>query len=366
MVCEPNLGKLERKYLMRAFDSSWISSAGSFVTRFEEAFAKTVSRSRAGIAVNSGTSALHLAIASLGIKPGDEIILPTFTMIATINAVTYCGAKPILIDADPKTWNIDPTKIEKVITSRTKAIIVVHTYGAPADMDPIIALSKKHNLWLIEDAAEAHGAIYKGKVAGSIGDVAAFSLYANKLVTTGEGGIVTTSNTKIAERVRLLRNHAFTEDRHFWHEVVGYGYRMTNLQAAVGLAQVERFTELFAAKRSNAALYSKLLSGIPGITLPYESANTTHSYWMYGILINKKGFAMDKNQLRRHLANHGIETRSFFIPMHLQPAYRNQFEGLRFPVSESLGRDGLYLPSSTTLTAKEIAHICDVIKKASI
>jgi len=366
MVCEPNLGKLERKYLMQAYDSSWISSAGSFVARFEGAFAKTVTHTKAAIAVNSGTSALHLAIASLSIEPGDEIILPTFTMIATLNVITYCGAKPILVDADPTTWNIDVTKIEKAVGPKTKAIIVVHTYGSVADMDPIMALCKKHNLFLIEDAAEAHGAIYKGRPAGNMGDVAAFSLYANKLITTGEGGMVTTNNKATADRVRLLRNHAFTENRHFWHEVVGFGYRMTNLQAAVGLAQVTRFDELFAAKRRNAALYKKLLSRIPGITLPYESAKTTHSYWMYGILVDKKRFGINKVELRKVLADHGIETRSFFIPMHLQPAYAHQFHRQHFPVSESLSREGLYLPSSTTLTIRQIHRICDVIKKASL
>lgn len=364
MVCEPNLGKLEKKYLNAAYDSSWLSSAGSFVTRFEQSFAKTISHTRTAIAVNSGTSALHLAIASLEIGPSDEIILPAFTMIATINAVTYCGAKPVLVDADPMTWNIDVKKIQQAITPRTKAIIVVHTYGAMADMSPILAIAKKYQLLIIEDAAEAHGAMYKGKQAGSIGDVAAFSLYANKLITTGEGGILTTNNPKIASRAKLLRNHAFTEERHFWHKVVGFGYRMTNLQAAIGLAQVERFDELFSAKRRNAAVYTTLLSGIPGITLPYEAPNTTHSYWMYGILVDKKRFGMDKNELRRHLADHGIETRGFFVPMHQQPAYRNQFKGLRFSVAEMLCRDGLYLPSSTTLTTKQIQRISDVIKKA--
>jgi perosamine synthetase len=360
-VCEPNLSKKEKQYLIAAYDSSWISSGGSFVNRFEDAFAKTISHTKAAVAVNSGTSALHLAIASLGIQPGDEVIIPTFTMIATANAVRYCGATPVFIDADRTSWNMDTTQISRAITRKTKAIIVVHTYGSPADMDPIIALAKKHNLWIIEDAAEAHGATYKGKAIGSIGDVAAFSLYANKLVTTGEGGIVTTNNQKLAARMRLLRNHTFTEDRHFWHPLVGFGYRMSNMQAAVGLAQTERFEKLFAAKRANAALYTRLLSDVAGLTLPTEMPHTTHSYWMYGILIHKTQFGMDRNSVRRHLADHGIETRSFFVPIHLQPPYFSA-RASSFPVAEHLCAQGLYLPSSTTLTKQDIKTICAILR----
>jgi perosamine synthetase len=364
-VCEPNLSAKEKRYLNEAFDSSWLSSSGDFVEKFERTFAKHVSHTTHALAVNSGTSALHVALVALGIGPGDEVILPTFTMIATINALTYCGAKAVLVDSDPKTWNIDVTKIKERITSKTKAILVVHTYGSPVDMDPVMKLARQHNLWIIEDAAEAHGATYKGKSIGSIGDVAAFSLYANKLITTGEGGITVTNDQTIAKRIDLLRNHAFSSHRHFWHPLVGFGYRMTNLQAAVGLGQTERFLTLLKKKRAHAALYTKILSTIPGITTPYESPDSTHSHWMYGITIDKKRFGISKDTLRQKLAGMGIETRSFFIPLHIQPAYYHIFRNERFPVAEQLCRDGLYLPSSSTLTTGQIRHICDVIRQFS-
>ncbi len=363
-VCEPNLSSKEKAYLLSAFDSSWLSSSGEFVQRFERAFAKTVSHTRYALAVNSGTTALHIALVALGIGPGDEIILPAFTMIATVNAVSYCGATPVLVDSDPITWNINTTKLSHAITRKTKAMIVVHTYGAPADMDPVLRIARKHRIHVIEDAAEAHGARYKGKHVGSIGDVAAFSLYANKVITTGEGGMVTTNNRALAGRIDLLRNHAFSADRHFWHPIVGFGYRMTNIQGAIGLGQTERFTKLLARKRANAALYTKLLSPIPGITTPHQAPQTQHAYWMYGVLVDPDRFGMDRNRLRRLLAHQGVETRSFFVPIHFQPAYWKQFAPSRFPVAEHLGRHGLYLPSSTTLMHKDIAFICSIIEKA--
>ena len=363
-VAEPNISSREIRYVTRAISSSWISSTGDYVKRFEKLFAQIVSKTKFAISVNSGTSALHVALAALGVGPGDEVILPTFTMIATINAVAYCGAIPVLIDADPVTWNMNASGIEKHVTSRTKAIIAVHTYGLPADMDTIMRVARKHDLWVVEDAAEAHGATYRGKSVGGIGDVGAFSLYANKIITTGEGGMVVTNNQEIATRITLLHNNAFTQDMHFWHTMIGFGYRMTNLQAAVGVAQVERFTKLLAIKRANADLYIQLLAGIPGITLPYEAPSTRHSYWMFGILVDKSKFGMDKYQLRTYLSARGIETRSFFIPIHAQPPYRHLFKNIRYPVSEQLCHDGLYLPSSTKLTRRNITYIVGMIRKA--
>lgn len=356
-VCAPDIGERERRYLLQAFDSSWISSSGDFVKRFEDAFAKTVSKTRYAVAVNSGTSALHVTLASLGIRPGDEVILPTFTMIATINAVIYCGATPVLVDADSDTWNIDVSKIEEKITKKTKAIIVVHTYGMPADMDKIITIARKRKLFVVEDASEAHGGEYKGKRVGGIGDVGAFSLYANKLVTTGEGGIVTTNDPGVAKRARLLRNHAFSPDRHFWHKETGFGYKMTNLQAAVGVGQIERFEELFAKKQMVAALYRNDLAGISGITLPPEKTDYINTHWMFGILV------ADKNKLRRRLAARGIETRSFFVPIHVQPVYQHLFKDGVYPTAERLCRDGLYLPSFTTLTKKDIGRVVKAIQQ---
>lgn len=363
-VCEPNLSSVEKTHLLHAFDSSWLSSSGAYVERFERAFAHTVSQTKYAFAVNSGTTALHLALAALGIGPGDEVILPAFTMIATINAVSYCGATPRLVDSNPITWNMDTNAVAKAITRKTKAIIVVHTYGSPVAMKSLQALAHAHNLWIVEDAAEAHGAQFHGKAVGSLGDIAAFSLYANKLITTGEGGMITTNNQKIAKRINTLRNHAFSHNRHFWHEFVGFGYRMTNLQAAVGLGQTERFSSLLSAKRTHAAQYTSLLSRIPGITTPHESPGTVHSYWMYGIRIDPKQFGMNRNDLRKYLARHGVETRTFFVPIHFQPAYWQQFTPQRFVIAEQLGRDGLYLPSSTTLSKKNIAFICSIIEKA--
>ncbi|MDP3789898.1 MAG: DegT/DnrJ/EryC1/StrS family aminotransferase, partial [Candidatus Omnitrophota bacterium] len=238
-VSEPLLKGNELKYLTKCIKSNWISSAGNYVERFEKKFSRCCEAGY-GIACTSGTTALHLALTGFGIGRGDEVIIPTFTMIATANAVSYTGAKPVLVDSEPRTWNIDPAKIEEKITRRTKAIIAVHTYGHPAEMDRIRAIAKRYRLFVIEDAAEAHGAEYKGKRAGSIGDAACFSFYANKIITTGEGGMITTNNKKFAEFTGNLRDHAFSKERHFWHKYLGYNYRMTNLQAAVGLAQAER------------------------------------------------------------------------------------------------------------------------------
>jgi len=360
-VCAPDIGKRERRYLMEAFDSSWISASGDFVGRFEEAFARIVSKTKYAIAVSSGTSALHVGLRALGIGPGDEVILPTFTMIATANAVTYCGATPVFVDADPGTWNIDTSKIEEKITKKTKAVIAVHTYGMPADMEEICRIAKDHGLFVVEDASEAHGGEYKGKRVGGIGDVGAFSLYANKLVTTGEGGIVTTNNSEIAARARLLRNHAFSEGRHFWHKEIGFGYKMTNLQAAVGLGQVERFAELFAKKQAVARAYRAGLAGIPGITLPPEKSGYINSHWMFGILVDAKTFGVDRDELRRRLAGRGIESRSFFVPIHAQPVYRHAFTKEKFLVAQRLCRDGVYLPSSTTLSKNDIRRVLNAL-----
>lgn len=363
-VAEPDLRGNEKKYLLSALSSTWISSAGDYVEKFEQSFAKTVSQTRFATAVNSGTSALQLALASLGIGPGDEVILPTFTMIATLNVVTFLGAKPVLIDANPLTWNLDATQIEAKITPKTKAIIVVHIYGLPVDMQPVYDLARQYKLWVIEDAAEAHGAEYCGQRVGSLGDVAAFSLYANKIITTGEGGIVTTNNPAIAKRLRLLASHAFSEDRHFWHKMPAFSFRMSNLQAAIGLAQVERFNKFINLKRLHAEIYTKLLQNLPGLTLPIEPKNTKHVYWNYGILVDETSFGIGKNELRAYLAKHGIETRSFFIPLHWQPAYYRQFQGQSFPISERLCRNGFYLPGSTNLSKSEIKMIVSTIINA--
>ncbi len=361
-VCEPKLDGKELQYVSSCIRDNWISSAGSFIDKFESAFARRCGVKYA-VSCSSGTAALHLALAALGIKKSDEVIIPAFTMIATANAVTYQSAKPVLVDADPFTWNIDTHKIEEKITKRTKAIIPVHTYGLPADMDRVLALAKKHNLFVIEDAAEALGAEYQGRKIGGLGDAACFSLYANKIITTGEGGMITTNNAKIARQARILRGHAFSEERHFWHKYLGFNYRMTNLQAAIGLAQAERFSALVKARIRNAGYYNRLLKNIKGIRLPPEVKGLKNIHWMYSILI-QDDFGLARDALRAYLAKKGIETRSFFIPIHLQPIYA-KFYRQRFPVAEELCQKGFYLPSGPTLTKKDIEYVAACVASAN-
>jgi perosamine synthetase len=360
-VCEPKLGTKELEYVIDCIKTNWISSKGKYISEFEEKFSKYCG-AKYGIATSSGTTALHLALASLGIKAGDEVIIPTFTMIATANSVTYTGAKSVLVDSEPQTWNIDPNKIEEKITPRTKAIMVMHTYGHPCDMDPILEIAEKHDLWVIEDAAEAHGAEYKGKKAGSLGDIACFSFYANKIITTGEGGMVVTSDEKIAEMARLLRDQAFEEKR-FLHRYVGFNYRITNLQAAIGVAQMELIDESVKTRRRNAELYNSLLKEVEGVTLPPEATWAKNVYWMYTVLI-EDSFGMSRDDLMNFLKENGVDTRSAFYPIHIQPVYAEQFKGERFPVAEELSRKGLNLPSGNTLTKEQIEYIVKVIASA--
>ncbi|BAL99130.1 MULTISPECIES: DegT/DnrJ/EryC1/StrS family aminotransferase [Caldilinea] len=362
-VCEPTLGGNEMKYVQQAIETNWISSAGRFIREFEARFAEACGVQYA-IACANGTVAMHLAMATLGLEPGDEVIIPTFTMIATANAVTYCGAKPVLVDMEPEYWQMDLNQVEDKITPRTKAIVPVHIYGHPTDMDPLMALAEKHGLTVIEDAAEAHGAEYKGRRTGGLGHAAGFSFYGNKIITTGEGGMVTTNDRELARLAWNLRDHAFSRERHFWHKYIGFNYRMTNLQAAVGLAQVEQLDAFVAARRRNAAEYTRRLQGIPGIRTPSEAPWAKNVYWMYGILVDEAEYGMSRDQLRRVLAEHGIETRTFFIPMHCQPVYWKQFRGERYPVAEDLCKRGFYLPSASSLRIEEIEYITRVIREA--
>lgn len=362
-VCEPTLAGNELKYVQQAVETNWISSAGSFIREFEARFAAACG-TRYGIACANGTVAMHLAMATLGLEADDEVIIPTFTMIATANAVTYCGAKPVLVDMEPNYWQMDIEQVARKITPRTKAIVPVHIYGHPTDMDPLMELAQHHGILVIEDAAEAHGAAYKGRPTGGLGDAAGFSFYGNKIITTGEGGMVTTNNREIAKLAWNLRDHAFSSERHFWHKFVGFNYRMTNLQAAVGLAQVEQLNGFVEKRRQNALEYNCRLHGIPGIRTPSEAAWAKNVYWMYGILVDEAAYGMNRDQLRRVLAENGIETRTFFIPMHCQPVYWQSFKGERYPVAESLCRDGFYLPSATSLSLAEIEYITAVIREA--
>ncbi len=361
-VADTDLTGNEMEYLVQCVRTGWISSAGHFVRDFESMFARAVG-CRYGVACANGTVALHLALVALGIGAGDEVIIPTFTMIATPNAVRYTGAHPVLVDAEPLTWNLDPAKLEACVTPRTKAIMVVHTYGHPVDMDAVHAVARRHRLHVVEDAAEAHGARYRDRPVGSLGDVACFSFYANKIITTGEGGMLTTDDERLARVARRLRDHAFSDERHFWHTYLGFNYRMTNLQAAIGVAQTERFADLVERRRANARRYTELLHDVKGLRLPVEAAWARNVFWMYGMVVEPE-FGCARDVLRQRLAREGIETRTFFIPIHLQPIYFQTFKGRRFPVAESLGERGLYLPSGPRLTPSEIEYIADAVRRA--
>ena len=361
-VCEPLLSGKELEYVADCLKSNWISSQGKYIQEFEQSFARYCG-CQYGISTTSGTTALHLALVSLGIGAGDEVIIPAFTMIATAFAVAYTGATPVLVDAEPETWNMDTSQIEARTTRRTKAIMPVHIYGHPCDMDPIMEIARKHHLRVIEDAAEAHGAEYKGKKVGGIGHVNCFSFYANKIITTGEGGMVVTNSADIADRARALKDLAHSREKRFLHTDIAFNYRMTNLQAAIGLAQFERIDELIERRRSHAYLYNSLLKDIEGIRLPPEREWAKNVYWMYGILI-EDGFGVSRDELMTRLKDRGVETRAFFIPVHQQPAFLRMdlFQGESYPVAEKISQQGLYLPSGSGLSREQIEYVCQVVK----
>lgn len=360
-VCEPLLAGNEMRYVADCVESNWISSHGDYVDRFERGFAQYCG-CEFGVSTTNGTTALHLAVAALGIGPSDEVILPAFTMISSAFAVAYTGATPVLVDADPRTWTMDVSMIEESITSKTKAIMVVHIYGHPCNMDPILAIAKEYSLFVIEDAAEAHGAEYKSKKVGGLGHIGCFSFYANKIITTGEGGMVVTNDDQLAANARRLKDLGFLPERRFLHRGIGFNYRMTNIQAAIGLAQFERIDYLLEKRRSNARHYGQLLQGISAIGLPCEESWARNVYWMYGITIEACS-PMGTGELMEELRCRGIETRAFFVPMHQQPCFLNMglFEGEHYPTAEELSRKGLYLPSGPTLTEDQIRSVCDAV-----
>lgn len=364
-VCEPMLAGNELKYVTEAVSTGWISSSGKYVTEFEKQFAEYCG-CKYGIAVCNGTIALHLALIGLGIGKGDEVIVPTFTMIASAFAVCYTGAKPVFVDADKDTWNIDVKKIEEKITSKTKAIMPVHIFGKMCDMDAIHALAKKYNLYVLEDAAEAHGASYHGVKAGASSDIAAFSFFANKNITTGEGGMVVTNNKEFYDRARYFKNVCFPLDgpRNYQHEDIGYNYRMSNVVAAIGLAQVEKADDYKGMRIRNHQLYKKYLSGVSGILFqsePYKDC--VDVCWMNTIVINSKEYGHTKDELIAYLKENEIDTRLLFTGMHKQKALQDfgcDCSG-DYPVCEWLTENGFYLPSASSLTEEQIKEICDVI-----
>ncbi len=365
-VCTPWLPGNEKKYVIDALDTNWISSAGKYLEKFEESFSKFCETTY-GVACSNCFAALHLACMAIGLQKGDEVIVPTFTMSAPVNAVILTGASPIFVDADKETYCINANKIEEKITKNTKAIIAVHIYGHPCSMDKIIQLARKYSLKVIEDTAEAHGAEYKGKKLGGIGDIGCFSFYGNKILTTGEGGMTITNNKEYAEKMKKLRNYAFEHPR-FLHREFGVNYRLTNLQAAIGYAQTENAEMLVAARKNIGGLYNKYLKGADGIILPVEKPNCKNVYWMYGVVLSKKVKAA-REKITSELKEHGVDTRDFFIPMHRQPVFiEKKMENApdcsgNYPIADYIGKRGFYLPSSSTLTEAEIRYIAETLKE---
>jgi perosamine synthetase len=359
-VSSPVVGETEKRYVNECLDSGWISSIGSYVARFEECFAKFCNVKHA-ITTNNGTSAIHLALTALGIGPGDEVIVPTLSYIATANAVRYCGARPVFIDCEKETLNIDVRAIEKKITGRTRAILPVHLYGHPADLDPIFELAGKHDLYVVGDAAEAHGAKYKGRSVGSIGTCAAFSFYGNKIVATGEGGMVTTNEDDLAAKLRLYRGQGMDSERRYWHSVIGYNYRMTNIAAAIGCAQLERVNEALEHRRQLNSWYTRQLSEIPGLVLPVEKEYAERVYWMYTVLLPKCS-ADTRNFVGEILQSRGVETRPVFYPMHLLPPYQEDWT--LYPEATECGARGINLPTHELVSEEEVAYICEQLGSA--
>lgn len=357
-VAEPVLTGNEKKYVADCLESGWISGSGKYVEELEKQFAAFCGVAHA-VAVVNGTAALHVALLALGIGPGDEVIVPDLTYIASANAVTYCGARPVFADVDPSTWTINPEDVARRITSRTKAIMPVHIYGHPADMDPILDLARARKLFVIEDAAEAHGAEYKGRRVGALGDIATFSFYGNKIMTTGEGGIVTTNDQGLAQRVRLLKGQGVDPARRYWFPIIGYNYRLTNIQAAIGLAQFEKIDWLVERRREVARQYKEALKNL-SVSTPFEAAWAKNVYWLYSICVPE---GLDRDLVMDELMKQGIETRPFFYPLHRMPPYYEESGDRSFPVSTKLAARGINLPSSANLSNEDIVYIANALRR---
>ncbi len=377
-VNEPLIGATEIAYVNECLQTGWISSAGRFIEEFEQKWAEYCGM-KYGIAMSNGTTALQAALACIGLQPGDKVIMPTFTIISCAQSIIYNGGVPVLVDCDPRTWCMDVEQVREKVEAeikkrdgKLKAIMPVHIYGHPVDMDPILELAEKYHLTVIEDAAEVHGAEYltgrhtrhtTWKRCGGFGDVSVFSFYANKLITTGEGGMVLSNDATYAEKARSLRNLCFRPEQRFLHTELGYNFRMTNLQASIGLGQLERIEEIIAKKRWMGKAYTERLQNIQGIQLPVEEPWAKQVYWMYGIVLDENT-EMDAVQFAQKLKQEQVETRPFFLGMHEQPAFHKMglFQNEKYPVTENIARQGLYLPSGLTLTEEQIDHVCDIVK----
>lgn len=361
-VNEPLLGIREKKYLLECIETGWISSEGPFIKKFENLFASQSQRAH-GIAVSSGTASLDIAIASLDIKEGDEVILPSFTIISCISQIIRAGATPVLIDSDPISWNMNVELIESKITNKTKAIMIVHIFGLPVDIDPVIKLANRHGLRVIEDAAQMIGQTYKGKPCGSFGDMSVFSFYPNKHITTGEGGMILVNDDKIAEDCRSYRNLCFHPDKRFVHERLGWNYRMTNIQAALGLAQLERLEQFILKKRQMGAIYNNLFRDLPCVQLPLVKTNFADNiYWVYGMVLDSS-LGFDAKEAINRLSKKGIGCRPFFYPMHKQPVLLNMgmFKNEFLPESERLSQFGFYIPSGLSLTEDQMKRVSESV-----
>jgi perosamine synthetase len=354
-IYQPDLTGNEKKYLNECIDTTWISSKGKFIDKFEEEFTNFTG-AKYSTSVNNGTVAIHLAFEGLGIGIGDEVIVPTLTYIASVNPIVQVGATPVFVDSLASTWQIDPNDIKRKITSKTKAIMVVHLYGQSADMDAIMKIAEDNNLLVVEDCAEAFGTYYKGKHVGTFGDVGTFSFFGNKTITCGEGGMVTARSEVVYEKMKHLKNQGVSSEKQYWHDMVAFNYRMTNMQAAIGLAQIERAHIFISRKKEIAELYKKYLAD-SSVNVHQEEENTVHSYWMTSILVKKE---IERETLREYLKDEGIETRPLFYPVHTMPMYnKNEF----FPIAKDLGGRGINLPSWPGLKDEEIEYICKKIKE---
>lgn len=355
-VYQPFLCGREKEYVNQCLDTTWISSRGTFIQRFEEAFAKYIGMPHATTVCN-GTVALHLAMVALGLKAGDEVIVPTLTYVASVNTVLQTGASVVYADSLPDSWNVDPADIARKITSRTKAVMAVHLYGQPCDMDALTALCREHKLLLIEDCAEAFGTLYKGRHVGTFGDAATFSFFGNKTVTTGEGGMVVMRTAEMHERAAHLKNQGVSKTREYWHDVLAYNYRMTNIQAAIGLAQLEQAGEIIRRKRQIAQWYREGLAGLP-ISVHREMPDCFHSYWMCSVLADSP---TARDAIRAHLKANEVETRPLFPTTHLMPHCAGEGD---FPVAQRLSACGMNLPSYPALTQEDVVKICGLIRAA--
>ena len=357
-VNNPVMDGNEKRYVLDCLDSSWISSSGKYIDKFEESFAKFCN-ARHAISCSNGTAALHLALLAVGLGPGDEVIVPTLTFIASANAVTYCGARAVFIDSDAETWNINPGLIESKVNSKTKGIVVVHFRGQPADMDPILDIARRHRLFVVEDAAQSHGAEYKGKKTGTLGDIGTFSFFGNKIITTGEGGMIVTNDDSFADRMRLLKNQGMRNEKRYWHPVVGYNYRMTNVAAAIGLAQLEKIQSQIQGRSEVASWYREDLQHVPGMNWQVEKEWAKRVWFLFTLVLGDDTRSI-RDDLIPYLLKHGIDTRPVYYPLHSLPPYLKT-DSDAFPVAERVSQRGINLPTWAGMKREDVRYVCGKI-----